>query len=151
LELTQAMDINKTLHLQGNPYRKYQMNSIETASPLMLVLMLYNEAIKMCQQALSEFGKNREGVHNKLIKAQKIVTELTIALNMEVGGELAENLKSLYVYIHTQLVQANVEQNADKIQEVLKILTELREAWNQVTVEHRRNVVRQAGYINTTE
>lgn len=133
----------------GNPYAKYKTNSVETASPLMLVLMLYDEALKMCRQALADFGKDKENVHNKLIMAQKIVTELTVALNPEVGGELVENLKSLYIYMHMRLVEANVENDREKIEEIVNLLTELREAWQHVSTEQRKNIVRQAGHITT--
>lgn len=132
-----------------NPYAKYKTNSVETASPLMLVLMLYDEAIKMCGMALAGFGKDKENVHNKLIKAQKIVTELTVALNPEVGGELVENLKALYIYMHMRLVEANVEKDKSKINEVLNLLIELREAWKHVSTEQRKNIVRQSGHIST--
>lgn len=133
----------------GNPYAKYKTNSVETASPLMLVLMLYDEAIKMCKTAVNDFGKNKETVHNKLIKAQKIITELTVALNPDVGGELVENLKALYIYMHMRLVEANVENDKKKIEEILNLLVELREAWKHVSTEQRKNIVRQAGHIST--
>ncbi|MFH1538237.1 MAG: flagellar export chaperone FliS [bacterium] len=133
----------------GNQYAKYKTNSVETASPLMLVLMLYDEAIKMCKTAVNDFGKNKETVHNKLIKAQKVLTELTVALNPDVGGELVENLKALYIYMHMRLVEANVENDKKKIEEVLNLLVELREAWQHVSTEQRKNIVRQAGHIST--
>ena len=103
------MDQNTPLYARtGNPYRNYLRNSVETATPLMLIIMLYDEAIKMCALASQDIGINKESVHNKLIKAQKIVTELTVSLNMEAGGEVAENLKSIYIYLHMRLVEANI-------------------------------------------
>jgi len=130
---------------QHNPYRKYMVNSIETATPLMLIIMLYDEAIKMCSLAVQDMGINKESVHNKLIKAQKIVTELTVSLNMEVGGDVAENLKSLYIYMHMKLVEANIENDKDKVEEVLKYLKDLREAWQVVNQQHRRNMIQHHG------
>lgn len=134
---------------QNNPYLKYKTNTVETASPLMLVIMLYDEALKMCKQAIADFGQNKESVHNKLIKAQKILTELTVALNPEIGGELVDNLKSLYIYMHMRLVEANVENKREKVEEVVNLLSELREAWQHVSVEHRKSMVRQVGNIST--
>ncbi|MEW6200637.1 MAG: flagellar export chaperone FliS [bacterium] len=133
-----------------DPYRQYRLNMIETSSPVMLVLLLYDEAIKLCEQALKDLGKNKESVHNKLIKAQKILTELTVALNTDVGGDLAENLKSLYVYLHMRLVEANVHNDSKKIEEVLTILKDLREAWQFVSTEQRKGIVRQAGHVTPT-
>ncbi|MEW5946638.1 MAG: flagellar export chaperone FliS [bacterium] len=145
------MEDRKFQLVHGDPYRRYRVNAIETASPLMLVVMLYSEAIKMCEQALLDFGKNKESVHNKLIRAQKIVTELTVALNMDAGGELSQNLKSLYLYLHMRLVEANVENNREKVEEALRILRELREAWEHVTVEQRRDIVRRAGHLKPAD
>jgi len=133
-----------------NPFRQYMVNKVETATPLMLIIMLYDESIKMCGLARADLGKSKESVHNKLIKAQKIITELTVSLNMEAGGEVAENLKSLYVYLHMRLVEANIENNGDKIDEVVRILKELREAWYMVNQESRKLIIQQAGRIDYT-
>lgn len=132
-----------------NPYRQYLVNKVETASPLMLIIMLYDESIKMCEQAKVDIGKNKESVHNKLIKAQKIITELTVSLNMEQGGEVADNLKALYVYLHMRLVEANIENDASKIDEVLRIMRDLREAWHTVNQENRKLLLQQGGGLNT--
>jgi len=132
-----------------DPGKKYLKNVIETATPLMLIIMLYDEAIKMCQQASHDMGINKENVHKRLIKAQKIVTELTVALNMEAGGEIAENLKSIYIYLHKRLVEANVENNRAKVDEVARILRELREAWVTVNQESRKSALRQSGGFST--
>lgn len=134
----------------NNPYRQYMVNRVETATPLMLIIMLYDEAIKMCSLARTDMGKDKQSVHNKLIKAQKIITELTVSLNMESGGEIAENLKSLYVYLHMRLVEANIENNGDKVDEAMRILKELREAWNIVNQESRKMVMQQTGRVTYT-
>ena len=132
-----------------NPYRQYLVNKVETASPLMLIIMLYDECIKMCEQANTDMGRNKESVHNKLIKAQKIITELTVSLNMEQGGEVADNLKALYVYLHMRLVESNIENNSTKLNEVLRIMKDLRDAWHTVNQENRKILLQQSGGLNT--
>lgn len=128
----------------NNYLKQYQLSNVLTASPVMLIVMLYDEAIKMCNMAKIGFNdKNRETVHNALIKVQKIITELTVALDTNNGGEVAENLKSLYIYLHRRLVEANVEYSIEKVEESLKILISLREAWQQVTVEARKQMLEQ--------
>ncbi len=134
----------------GNPYRNYVKNSVETATPLMLIIMLYDEAIKMCTLAMQDLGVSKESVHNKLIKAQKIITELTVSLNMEAGGEVAENLKAIYIYLHMRLVEANIENNREKIEESLRILKDLREAWHIVNQQNRRSLLQQGGGVSIT-
>lgn len=132
----------------NDPYRKYLRNAVETATPLMLIIMLYDEAIKMCSLAIKDMGVSRESVHNKLIKAQKIVTELTVSLNMEQGGEVAQNLKSIYIYLHMRLVEANIENDKGKTEEALRILKDLREAWHIVNQQNRKNLLQQSGGIS---
>ena len=131
-----------------NPYRQYLLNKVETATPLMLIIMLYDEAIKMCSLAKADIGKDKQSVHTKLLKAQKIVTELTVSLNTEAGGEVAENLKTLYLYLHARLVEANIENNEEKIDESIKILKELREAWDVVNQESRKIMLSKTGRIS---
>jgi len=139
------MTYNKPTGTGSMPHQQYLRNTVETATPLMLIIMLYDEAIKMCQLALNDMGTDKESVHNKLIKAQKIVTELTVSLNMDAGGEVAENLKSIYIYLHSNLVEANIENSTEKLEDVLKILKELRAAWNTVNQDTRRSMLQQAG------
>jgi flagellar secretion chaperone FliS len=142
------MEQNPTYTNPSNPYRKYVKNAVETATPLMLIIMLYDEAIKMCSLAAQDMGVKKESVHNKLIKAQKIVTELTVSLNMEQGGEVAQNLRSIYVYLHMRLVEANVENSKKKVEEVIQILKDLREAWHIVNQQNRKNYLQQSGGIS---
>lgn len=127
----------------GSPHSQYKKNVVETATPLMLIIMLYDEAIRMCTLAIADMNIEKESVHKKLIKAQKILTELTVALNMESGGEVAENLKSIYVYAHTKLVEGNIENNKEKVEEVLKMLKELRSAWHTINQENRKILLQQ--------
>ena len=142
------MENNPSYAYPGNPYRKYLRNAVETATPLMLIIMLYDEAIKMCNLASQDMGVNKESVHNKLIKAQKIVTELTVSLNMDAGGEVAENLKSIYIYLHMRLVEANIENNKEKVNEVARILKDLRDAWHIVNQQNRKSLLQSQGGIS---
>ena len=67
---------------------------------------------------------------------------------MDQGGEVAENLKALYVYLHMRLVEANIENNTVKIDEVLHIMKDLREAWHTVNQENRKIILQQGGGLN---
>lgn len=127
----------------NDPYKRYQLNAIETASPLMLIIMLYDEAIKCLKYAkVDMINKNKEGQNSKLIKVQKIITELTASLNMEAGGTIAQNLKSLYNYMHSSLVDANINNKPEKIDEIHNLLVELRSAWHKVNTEQRKNLLK---------
>ncbi len=117
-------------------YQAYQKSKYETASPHKLILMLYDGAIRFAEKAIEEIeAKNIAESHQWLIKAQDVVYELISSLNEQEGGEMAQNLKRLYLYIIEQIVQANLKKEAAPVQEALHILRELRSAWEQIGKE----------------
>lgn len=115
-------------------YEEYQVNQIETADPKQLVVMLYEGAIKFLEEALAnvENFKKFDLVNNKILRAQDIITELMVSLDMEKGGEIAENLLSLYVFMKKELLEANMKKERGGIERVLKMLRDLLNAWEQV-------------------
>lgn len=119
----------------------YRHAHIETATPERLLVMLYDSALKylnLAAQALE--AKEREGVHRNLLKVQAILLELMSVLNMEVGGDMAQQLYDLYDYMYRQLIAANTQQKGENIQEVIELLSPLRTAWQEAadTVAHLR-------------
>ena len=113
-----------------NAYKKASVNTLDQNK---LIIMLYDGAIKNANFAVQymESGKI-EKVHDSLIKTKNIVTELLATLNMEQGGEIAKNLKSLYSYMFSQLIEANMEKKTAPVLTVIDLLKELRGAWVQI-------------------
>ena len=129
-----------------NPYNQYKKSSIQTASQGKLILMMYEGAIKFINIAISNMpAKKFDIVDNNLVKAQDIITELMLALNLEAGGEIAKNLYSLYEYMNRRLIEANLKKNADIANEVVRMLTELKEAWEIVI--KKNNETQQSQFI----
>lgn len=116
--------------------QEYKRKQIETAKPGELIVMLYDAALdslKRSKEALQIQGPERiEAFHNALVKAQNIVTELLVALDLEKGGEVAKNLFRLYEFMHRRLVDANITKTVEPIEEVQGLLETLREAWVEV-------------------
>ena len=118
--------------MANNPYQKYQNTQIETASQEQLTLMLYNGTIKFIKQAKQEVKNNNyQNVNNYLIRAQDIIQELMLTLDMEKGGELAQNLESLYDYMNRKLMEANVNKEVEPMDEVIDMMKELRNTWKK--------------------
>ena len=113
-----------------NAYKKASVNTLDQNK---LIIMLYDGAIKNANFAV-EYMKSGEieKVHDSLIKTKNIVTELLATLNMEHGGEIAKNLKSLYSYMFSQLIEANMEKKSEPVLTVIDLLKELRGAWVQI-------------------
>ena len=113
-----------------NAYKKASVNTLDQNK---LIIMLYDGAIKNANFAV-EYMKSGEieKVHDSLIKTKNIVTELLATLNMENGGEIAKNLKSLYSYMFSLLIEANMEKKSKPVLTVIDLLKELRGAWVQI-------------------
>ena len=118
-----------------NAYKKASVNTLDQNK---LIIMLYDGAIKNANFAVQymESGKI-EKVHDSLIKTKNIVTELLATLNMEQGGEIAKNLKSLSSYMFSQLIEANMEKKSEPVLTVIDLLKELRGAWVQIKEKNK--------------
>ena len=113
-----------------NAYKKASVNTLDQNK---LIIMLYDGAIKNANFAVQYMESGEiEKVHDSLIKTKNIVTELLATLNMDQGGEIAKNLKSLYSYMFSQLVEANMEKKSEPVLTVIDLLKELRGAWVQI-------------------
>ena len=113
-----------------NAYKKASVNTLDQNK---LIIMLYDGAIKNANFAVQYMESGEiEKVHDSLIKTKNIVTELLATLNMEQGGEIAKNLKSLYSYMFSQLIEANMEKKTAPVLTVIDLLKELRGAWVQI-------------------
>lgn len=120
-----------------NAYQLYQQNSVNTASPGELTLMLYNGCLKFMTLAKKAIEENNLEEKNKnLLKAQKIVQELMVTLNLEVA--LSQNLLSLYDYVYHRLIEANVKNDVGIIEEVEGFIIDFRDTWKQVIQVYRQ-------------
>ena len=121
--------------------RSYKAQSVQTASPGKLVLMLFDGYLRFTTAARNAFDetdmtKKNEGINNNLIRAQNIVTELQSSLDMSVPGELPGTLYRLYDYVLHQLQQANLQKKPEPIAEADKVIAELREAWAEMLIQN---------------
>ncbi len=123
-----------------NPYNKYKQTQIETANQGKLIVMLYDGAIKFLNIALDNMTPRKyDIVNNNIIKAQDIITELSLSLNMDAGGEISQNLFNLYMYFKKRLLEANVNKDPEIIKHTIDLLKNLRDAWEQVSATETKN------------
>lgn len=112
----------------------YQETAIATQSKGRLIVMLYDGAIKFLKLAIKELEAENYAAKGQYInRAQDIVNELNAVLDMEAGGEIAENLRKLYLFMGQQLNQANVKRDPQMIREVIGLLEELNQGWKTIT------------------
>lgn len=119
-----------------NAYQKtlqsYRNTEIMTANKEAILILLYEGGIRFLKQAIVAVEKKDVAEKARLIgRVQDIVNELRATLNHKEGGELANSLDALYIFITDRLVAGNQENDAQKLNEALNILTTLHEAWHQ--------------------
>ncbi|PKR77991.1 flagellar protein FliS [Halalkalibacillus sediminis] len=115
----------------NQPYQAYQQNSIQTASPGELTLMLYNGCLKFIKLAKRGIENNStEDKNVNIQKAQKIINELMVTLNSEY--EISKQMMPLYDYMNHRLVQANLKNDTEILDEVEGMVAEFRDTWKEV-------------------
>ena len=125
--------------MQSAGYAQYRSVTTQTASPGALLLQLYQAAIRNIGQAQLAINKGDiAGAHSHSIRAQDIVAELQRTLDFERGGEIAEQLNTLYTYIRQRLVAANIYKDAAPLNEVQGLLRQLLSAWQVAVTESSR-------------
>lgn len=114
----------------SNMYDTYKQNSIFTASPEELTLMLYNGLIKfvmLSQKAIED--KDIQKAHESIIRAEDILMEFKATLDMQY--ELSNGLALLYDYMLDRLFEANMKKDTEILAEVLHFAKDLRDTWAQ--------------------
>ncbi len=110
----------------------YKQQSIMTAPPERLVVMLYDGAIRFFFQAAAALREDaRETALERLDRGEAIVDHLLGTLDMS-AGEIAERLEGIYVFCKRLLLEARLERDPSKLEQVRKLLRPLRESWNQL-------------------
>jgi len=128
----------------GNYQNAYKKASVYTLDQTKLIIMLYDGAIKNASFAVEHMKSGQiEKVHECLIKTKNIVTELMATLNMDRGGDIAKNLQSLYSYMFSQLIEANMNKKTEPVVIVIDLLKELRAAWTQINSKKKNDAKTQ--------
>ncbi len=117
--------------LAGNPYKQYQEQSVKSASPDKLIIMLFDGAIRFCGKAHKSIGeKNFEEAGKAIYRCEDIMNYLINTLNTSIP--IAEELEKMYEYILYNFTQANLTKEISYLDEADKYLREFRETWKQV-------------------
>ncbi|MBW7992211.1 MAG: flagellar export chaperone FliS [Planctomycetes bacterium] len=112
----------------------YQDNAVTTQSKGRLIVMLYDGAIKFLRLAIMEIENNNYEAKGRYInKAIDIINELNAVLDMDTGGEIAGNLRKLYIFMINRLAKANIESDPQLIRDVIKLMEELNQSWKAIT------------------
>jgi len=128
-----------------NAISSYKETRVKTASQGQLIIMLYDEAVKQLDISLDLLSQNNghkqnpgniEKTSKAILKAQEIITELTVSLDFEQGGEIAKSLFSIYTWFNKELLESNISHDERRITQVRNQLNELKSAWAEVAAKN---------------
>lgn len=124
--------------MSSDESNQYLRDSVLTATPEQLHLMLYDGAIRYALQARDAIRqKDYETSYERLTRAQHIILEMQNGLNYDVNRELCERVASIYGFLHHKLVDACTTRDCGAIDDALRVLRVERETWqllvNKVT------------------
>ncbi|MFY0741568.1 flagellar export chaperone FliS [Solibacillus silvestris] len=127
-------------------FNAYKQNSVTTASPGELTLMLYNGCLKFLTRAKKAIEeKNIEEKNTNIQKAQAIISELMSTLNAEL--DVSKQMIPLYDYMNRRLMEANINNDPTIIVEVEGLVTEFRDTWKEVIKITRQQQYGTAGQV----
>lgn len=113
----------------------YKSATITSADPINLTTMLFEGCVKALKKSQLH---EQAGAHQKFLdeaeRAQLIIGELLSSLDLEAGGEIAENLQAIYIYCIKTIIEATVE-GPEKIAGVIVHIERITAAWKTATAE----------------
>ena len=134
------------MRYNANPWLSYRQVATKTATPGQLVLMLFDGALRFLDKALVGFDlddplDSNLAINNNILKAQEILRELNMSLNMEKGGEFAGTMRRLYNYYDLQLSQSNLQKDPAGVELVIRLLSVIRGAWAEMLAGNSASTV----------
>jgi flagellar protein FliS len=119
--------------LQARGANAYIQTHVQSRSPLELVVMLYDGAVRFLTEsrdAMSQGDLTRK--RSAMSRALAIISELQSTLNMEKGGEIASQLDALYTYVNGRMLDASMHNDAGALDECIRLLSTLRSGWADI-------------------
>ena len=111
----------------------YRQQSVLSANPGQLVVMLYDGCLRYLHQAAHAMrAGQRMQTRDRLGRAEAIVAELLATLDLDEGGVIASRLQGIYVFCQRQLLEAAIHGDPARIDKVAELLGELRESWAEI-------------------
>lgn len=125
-----------------NPYAQYKRQSVETMTPVEVVIRLYSEIEKQCAIGMDFVEKKNYAKSNDaFIKAEDCIDALRETLDMSIP--ISKNLDDLYIFFYKTIVKANINKDLTDLKKVVPMISELRDAWTQISQMTREEIEAQ--------
>ena len=117
----------------SNPYATYKKQSVQTMTPVEVVIKMYSEIEKQLAIGVVAIEEvpNIKKANDALIKAQELLGALRGALDMSVP--ISKNLEQLYVFFQNEAMKANIRKDATEIKKIIPMIADLRDAFTQIS------------------
>ena len=136
--------MRETISINSRPQDAYRQQDVLTANPIDVIVMLYDALKKNILVGRKKIAKNDvQSAHDHLMKAQLIVAELVNSLDM--SYEISENLLDLYEFMIKTLQEANMKKDEKLLEPLLEIVSDLRDAWNEISVSNKGSLYLKEG------
>ncbi len=130
------MTTNPTIPATGTNLNPYATQAILTAPPSTLVVRLYEGAIHQLRKAIRCIeAADVKGRYTANRRAYEIIEHLLCTLNLEKGGQVADNLSQLYRFMMRRLIDVDVQNSAKAAEDVIALLDPLHRAWRKLDLE----------------
>src|SRR5579884_786487 len=136
--------------MKSSADQKYLETSIATASKEDLIVKIFDILVLASTQALDKLRNDRgdiEGIHKALLRAQRALCLLMGSLDMEIGGEVARNLFRVYEFWHHELVLANMQKDAERVERILPNFKDYRQMWADAVTQFKATQREENGTI----
>jgi flagellar protein FliS len=121
----------------------YRQTEVQSRSPLELVVMLYDGALRFMRDARTAFDQRDIRKRGEAIsRTMAIIDELQNTLDMKAGGDIAVSLDQLYTFVRERLLDASMRQDPAPVDEAIKVMTNLRDGWSEVSAREGRAAAR---------
>ena len=98
-----------------------------------IIVILYDKAITYLEQALKDLEEDLPTAGDQIRNAQDIIIDLTSALDMDGGSNVATNLNRIYNFVSKHLTKANVTHNPQMVREAIAVLEDLNQSWKSMS------------------
>jgi flagellar protein FliS len=122
----------------------YQQQQVNSATPAKMVFMLYEKTLSRLQEAQHAIERNDiQARCNANCNAQELIAHLSNTLDMDQGGEIAENLEKIFAHCMLRLMDVDRHNDAEAAEEVITLLRPIRDSWAELS-ERTEGELRQA-------
>jgi flagellar protein FliS len=127
---------------------RYLETAVLTATPEQLVVITYEETIRRLKQAIGQIdSKDFEGKRRTVNQALAMVHHLQSCLDMQRGGEISSELRQIYTYVSSKIVEGSMQLKTDPLYEAVNLLSTLLESWREIASRKDQPAVMSARMV----